>query len=122
MLGRMPPYPVLSLPVLFGIAGGAGMIVGTTGLLYLKARSDRIPASRAMMASDYAFMVLLDLVAISGMLLLLLRATGVMGSLLAVHLGLVLAFFLTAPYGKFVHWVYRYAALVKNATEISQGR
>jgi citrate/tricarballylate utilization protein len=40
-----------------------------------------------------------------------------MGTLLAIHLGLVLALFITMPYGKFVHAVYRYAALVKNAKE-----
>jgi citrate/tricarballylate utilization protein len=40
-----------------------------------------------------------------------------MGSLLAVHIGFVLALFITMPYGKFVHGVYRYAALLKNAVE-----
>ena len=36
---------------------------------------------------------------------------------LAVHLGLVFAFFLTMPYGKFVHGIYRFAALVRYAQE-----
>ena len=36
---------------------------------------------------------------------------------LAIHLGFVLALFITMPYGKFIHAVYRYAALVKNAIE-----
>jgi citrate/tricarballylate utilization protein len=36
-----------------------------------------------------------------------------MGVLLAVHLGVVLALFLTLPYGKFVHALYRFAALVR---------
>jgi citrate/tricarballylate utilization protein len=40
-----------------------------------------------------------------------------MGTLLAIHLGFVLALFITMPYGKFVHGVYRYAALLKNAVE-----
>lgn len=35
-----------------------------------------------------------------------------MGMLLVIHLGVVAGFFLTAPYGKFAHVVYRYAALV----------
>ena len=47
----------------------------------------------------------------------LLRATPAMGTLLAIHLGFVLALFITMPYGKLVHTVYRYAALVKNAME-----
>ena len=37
--------------------------------------------------------------------------------LLLVHLGVVLALFLTLPYGKFVHGLYRAAALVKFARE-----
>jgi len=40
-----------------------------------------------------------------------------MGILLAVHLGLVMGLFITLPCGKFVHAVYRYAALVRNAAE-----
>ena len=36
-----------------------------------------------------------------------------MGTLLALHLGVVLALFLTLPYGKFVHALYRFAALVR---------
>ena len=40
-----------------------------------------------------------------------------MGILLALHRGVVLALFLTLPYGKFVHGVYRFAALVRYAME-----
>lgn len=40
-----------------------------------------------------------------------------MGLLLLIHLGIVLALFLTLPYSKFVHGIYRYAALMKNARE-----
>jgi citrate/tricarballylate utilization protein len=40
-----------------------------------------------------------------------------MGTLLVIHLGFVMALFLTLPYGKFVHGVYRSAALVKYALE-----
>ena len=40
-----------------------------------------------------------------------------MALLLAVHLGVVMALFLTLPYGKFAHGVYRCAALLKWAIE-----
>jgi citrate/tricarballylate utilization protein len=36
-----------------------------------------------------------------------------MGVALAIHLGAVLALFVTLPYGKFVHALYRFAALVR---------
>jgi citrate/tricarballylate utilization protein len=43
-----------------------------------------------------------------------------MPALLVVHLGIVLALFVTLPYGKFVHGMYRTAALVKFAREESE--
>lgn len=117
ILGRMPPFPLLSLPVVFGVVGGVLLIAGTTGLVLLKTRSEAEPASPAMTAMDYAFLVLLDLVAITGMLLLVLRETRLMPSLLVVHLGLLVGLFVTAPYGKFIHFVYRYLSLVRHAAE-----
>jgi citrate/tricarballylate utilization protein len=61
--------------------------------------------------------VLLLLIGATGLLLLAVRATGAMGSVLAVHLGLVAAFFVTMPYSKFVHGVYRTGALLRHAIE-----
>lgn len=44
-----------------------------------------------------------------------------MGVLLALHLGVVMALFLTIPYGKFAHGFYRCAALLKWAIEKRRG-
>jgi citrate/tricarballylate utilization protein len=114
---QLPPYPILSMPVVLGSLGGVAMIVGSSGLLYLKWRSDRTPADERSLKLDWLFLVSLDVVSITGMLLLVLRDTPAMGSLLVIHLATVLAFFATVPYGKFVHFVYRYAALVQNRLE-----
>ena len=113
-LGLVAPYPVASAPVLLGIGGGVGLLLGPAGLLALKLRSHPRRSGRAM---DLAFLALLLLTSASGFLLLLLRSTAAMGALLAVHLGLVLGLFLTLPYGKFVHAVYRFAALLRHAIE-----
>jgi hypothetical protein len=40
-----------------------------------------------------------------------------MGVLLAIHLGVVFALFVTMPYGRFLHGIYRSAALVPYAME-----
>jgi len=50
-------------------------------------------------------------------LLLAVRDTAAMGTMLTIHLGLVAALFLTMPYGKFAHLFYRYSALVRNSVE-----
>jgi len=111
------PYPVLSWPVMLGTAGGLSLLVGTAGLIYLKIRMDRAPASEKTAGMDLAFVVLLMLTSLSGLILLMVRSTAAMGSLLAIHLGLVATLFVTMPYGKFLHAVFRYLALVKNAGE-----
>ena len=64
-------------------------------------------------ALDGAFLAMLFLTSATGLLLLALREGAAMPSLLAVHLVVVLALFVTLPYGKFVHGIYRAAALVK---------
>ena len=111
------PYPYLSWPVILGTVGGIALLVGTSGLLVLKWKNDRALAAERMATIDVAFLLLLFLASLTGLLLLALRETAAMGVLLVVHLGMVAGLFLTAPYGKFAHVVYRYAALVRYAIE-----
>ena len=66
---------------------------------------------------DVAFLLLLLLTALSGLALLVAREWAGMAFVLAVHLAIVMALFLTLPYGKFVHAVYRFAALVRHHLE-----
>jgi citrate/tricarballylate utilization protein len=121
-LQKPAPYPLLSWPVMLGTAGGLALVIGTAGLLYLKGRMDKVPAAPGSFGMDAAFLALLFLTSFTGLLLLVLRETPAMGTLLAAHLGLVVGLFITLPYGKFVHAVYRYAALVRNAMEQSRER
>ena len=116
-LGWQAPYPYFSAPVVLGTVGGIGLLIGPVGLLYLKWKSDRAPADASMLNMDVAFLALLFLTSFTGLLLLSFRETSAMGTLLVVHLGFVAGLFITAPYGKFAHVVYRYAALVRYSIE-----
>ena len=116
-LGWQAPYPLFSWPVVLGTIGGAGLLIGASGLLYLKWKSDHDLAEERMLSMDVAFLALLILTSLTGMLLLTLRGTSAMGTLLVIHLAMVAGLFITMPYGKFAHVVYRYAALVRNAIE-----
>ena len=116
-LGRDAPYPYLSGPVVLGTVGGALLAGGVLGLLWLKQRADPEPAHAPMLTLDLIFLWLLLLTSLTGLALLVLRETAAMGTLLALHLGVVTGLFLTLPYGKFAHVIYRYAALVKYQIE-----
>ena len=71
----------------------------------------------AKLGMDYAFIWVLFWVSATGLVLLALRETSFMGLTLAIHLGLVYGFFLVLPYSKFVHGLYRFAALLADAGE-----
>jgi citrate/tricarballylate utilization protein len=118
----LPPYSLTSAPVIFGGIGGVALILGTGGLIYYKLQSDREPAAAGASGMDYVFLVTLGLAALTGMLTLILRATSAMGSVLVLHLACIAALFVSAPYGKFVHAVYRTLALIRYEIEQSQPR
>jgi citrate/tricarballylate utilization protein len=117
LLGREAPYPLWDIPVVLGTLGGIGLIVGPIGLFAAKSSRDPALLDEGRYGMDVGFIAMLILTAITGMALLILRETGAMGPLLALHLGAVFALFITMPYGKFVHGIYRFVALVRYAQE-----
>ncbi len=117
LLAREAPYAWWDLPVVLGTLGGIGLVVGPVGLLVEKLKRDAELVDKARSGMDTAFILMLLLISITGLALLLWRDTAAMGPLLALHLGVVFALFITLPYGKFVHGLYRYAALVRYARE-----
>ncbi|QOZ54814.1 tricarballylate utilization 4Fe-4S protein TcuB [Bradyrhizobium sp. CCBAU 53338] len=117
LLGREAPYPWWDLPVVLGTLGGVGLVVGPIGLFVAKSRRAPELLDDNSYGMDVGFIAMLFLTGATGMLVLLLRETAAMGPLLALHLGAVFALFITMPYGKFVHGIYRFVALVRYAQE-----
>ena len=117
LLGWQAPYGYGSLPVVLGTAGGVGLVIGPAGLLALKRRRDPALSDAAQQGLDVSFILQLGLTSVTGLALLALRTGPAMPGLLLLHLGCVLTLFVSMPYGKFVHGIYRTAALVKFARE-----
>lgn len=110
------PYPWWTPVKIFGVLGGIGLVLGPWGLMTEKRnRAEVISTGNSGLAG--AFLWILLLLGLTGLLLTALRGTSAMGLLLAIHLGIVFAFFITMPYGKFVHGMYRFAALTRHAHE-----
>ena len=120
--GIEAPYPFFSVPVMLGTLGGIGLVVGPAGLLWLNLKRSPLHGDARQKPMDRGFILLLLLTSLTGLALLAGRDTSWMAILLAIHLGVVMALFLTIPYGKFAHGFYRCAALLKWAIEKRRGK
>lgn len=117
LLGMEAPYPWYDLPVVLGTLGGIGLIIGPIGLLKAKFQRDPDMQDKTRFGGDTAFILMLLLTSATGLALLVLRETPAMGVLLALHLGVVFSLFITMPYSKFMHGMFRFGALVRYARE-----
>lgn len=117
LLGWPAPYALPSLPKLLGVVGGVSLLVGACGLAWLNLRRHPEHGDSEQKPMDLGFIALLALISASGFLLWLLGSSAAMPLMLAIHLGAVMALFLTLPYGKFAHGIFRTAALMRFAVE-----
>jgi citrate/tricarballylate utilization protein len=120
VMGWSAPYDFTSLPKLLGMSGGILLVVGTAGLFALNVRRHPLQQDPAQRPMDRGFIALLFLTAASGLVLMLTRGSAALPLALCVHLGCVMAFFATMPYGKFAHGIFRCAALLKWSIERRQ--
>ncbi|AYD03900.1 tricarballylate utilization 4Fe-4S protein TcuB [Neorhizobium sp. NCHU2750] len=111
------PYPVFSLPVILGTLGGVGLLIGPAGLFWLNMKRNQMQTDERQKVMDRGFIALLFFISLTGLALLIWRESAAMPLLLAIHLGFVMGLFLTLPYGKFAHGIFRCAALLKHAIE-----
>ena len=114
------PYDFTSLPKLLGTVGGISLTLGTLWLWRLNLARDPNHGDAQQRPMDRGFIALLFFISVTGLALMLSKNTPAMPILLAVHLGMVMALFLTLPYGKFAHGIFRTAALLRFAVEKRQ--
>jgi citrate/tricarballylate utilization protein len=120
VLGWTAPYDLPSVPKVLGAIGGVSLLLGTAGLFKLNLQRHPLHGDAAQKPMDLGFIALLFFISLSGLALWLGRSSAAMPTLLAIHLGVVMALFATLPYGKFAHGIFRTAALLRFAVEKRQ--
>jgi citrate/tricarballylate utilization protein len=106
--------PVISYSYL---AGSLLMFIGASALITGKEISWKSAEVRGMRGIDMPFSILISLSGITGVLLILFLGSGHDWIIFGIHDALVLSLFLLAPFGKFIHPVFRILALIKNRSE-----
>jgi citrate/tricarballylate utilization protein len=119
-LGWTAPYDLPSLPKVLGAVGGIALLLGSAGLFKLNLQRDPRQGDSTQKPMDLGFIALLFFTSLTGMALWLGRGSAALPTLLAVHLGVVMALFATLPYNKFAHGIFRTAALLRHAVEKRQ--
>ena len=117
LFGWEAPYAWTSLPKVLGGLGGVSLALGCVGLFYLNLKRHPLHGDPSQKQMDIGFIFLLFMTSATGLLLALSHQTTSMPLLLSFHLGVVMALFLTLPFGKFAHGVFRLAALIRFHTE-----
>jgi citrate/tricarballylate utilization protein len=118
--GWIAPYDLPSLPKVLGAIGGVSLLFGTAGLFKLNLQRHPMHGDAKQKPMDLGFIGLLFFTSLSGLALWLGRGSAALPTLLAIHLGVVMALFATLPYGKFAHGIFRTAALLRYAVEKRQ--
>lgn len=113
------PYPWFSVPGVLGTVGGLGMVAGATGLLWLKRIEDTAVSSPAIRAFDRSLLLLLLIVAATGIAIRLAHETTLLIPAVVIHLGSVGALLVAMPLGKLMHAGFRFLALARYGSERS---
>ena len=111
-------YPSFGLVLrILYLFGSAMMMLGTAGLLNGKRLSIRSREYSGMRKIDLPFTALLFFSGLTGVLLVAFYPYGFDWAIFLVHDAAIFTLFLLAPFGKFIHPVFRILALIKNRQE-----
>jgi quinone-modifying oxidoreductase, subunit QmoC len=106
------PLPTLGVWKVAANVFAVATVAGLSSMIYDRVRDAETRAHTSF--ADWAFLVTLLAVAVTGIASEALRLAGAASTMYAVyfvHLVLIFALFLYAPYTKFAHLVYRTAAI-----------
>lgn len=121
-LGWHAPYALLSVPGVLGTVGGIAIVAGTLGLLWLKRIEAPEPAHAQMTGIDRVLLILLLVVAGSGLALRAIDDGPLQPSAVVFHLASVAALLLSLSLGKFIHAPLRLLALARDTEETRRAR
>jgi citrate/tricarballylate utilization protein len=96
------------------------MVIGAGGLAWLKIKADPALGAAKVWGGEMAFILLLALVAASGLLLYGFGDTAALSALFALHLASILVLFLLMPFSKMVHGFFRLTALIVEAGQATR--
>ncbi|MDB4224788.1 tricarballylate utilization 4Fe-4S protein TcuB [Granulosicoccus sp.] len=117
LLDMPAPYVWYSLPKILGVTGGMALVIGCAGLAWLKTQADESLGAQNVWGAEMAFVVLLGLTGLTGLVLYALTGYASVGVALNIHLASVMTLFLLMPYSKMVHGFFRMAALIREAQQ-----
>lgn len=106
------PYSTVSAPKILGVTGGVLLVLGTAKMIGLKAHADVNLGAKRVWGGEMAFVVLLGLTGLTGLILYAATGKPAVAWLLPLHLGTVLTLFLLLPFSKMIHGFFRLSALV----------
>jgi citrate/tricarballylate utilization protein len=112
-----PFYRLVSVPVLTGLVGGIGLVVGAAGMLRLKVRASTEKKGVLTALGENGFLVGLLTLGITGIATLVTRRTTFFAYVLVLHLTTVVVAFALAPLTRFPHFCYRTLALIFDGAE-----
>ncbi|MBS5962839.1 tricarballylate utilization 4Fe-4S protein TcuB [Varibaculum cambriense] len=118
VLGMMPPYSLLSVPVILGSVGGLAALIGSIILMALKPKTDRKETTERMWQADHSLLGGLMALMLSGFLVTIFRGGAVFPSVLVLHIAMVETAFLVFPRTKFVHLFFRAISIYQDNLEV----
>ncbi len=111
-------YPDMGRVIVWSYtAGAAAMFLGSSFLLAFKPSSNQLLMATAMKQNDYPFTTAMMLTGLTGILFPIVSGTLLYSYFFLIHVALIAAIFLMAPYSKFLHPVFRVVSLAANRSE-----